>query len=154
MFEKWRELFERYESNYMQDPSMFYYKELTDLQERTNVVHNVANKWFEAIEAADKAEQPMRVMPNLFEPIPTTEEANRIIKLFDEFTLNEVEYHMSYWRDKGLMDKGIATTEPTRFDELEGLSRKAFAQDIWRVIRQEFPEEENPNLLKEKALPN
>jgi len=148
MFDNWKELLEKYEANYMHDASMFYYKELTDLQERTDAVHKIANKWFEAIEAADKAEQPIRVMPNLFEPIPTTEEANRIIKLFDEFTLNEVESHVSYWRDIGMSYHGKAITEPTRFDELEGLSRKAFAQDIWRAIRQQFPED------KEKALPD
>ena len=37
---------------------------------------------------------------------------------------------------------GKEITEPTRFKELIGAARIAFAQDIWREIEKQFPGEE------------
>ena len=142
MFNKWKKLFEKHETNYMHNSALPYYIELADLQERTDVVHRVADIWFHMIEEADRAGKPIQILPNLSEPIPTREEADRIIDIYDEFTLYEVESHVSYWRDKGVIDTGKPVDEPTRFNELRGMTRQTFAQAIWREIKKQFLEEE------------
>lgn len=138
MFYKWKKLFEKHETNYMHSPALTYYHELTDLQERTDAVHKVADSWFHMIELGIAN----LIMPSISEPIPLSEEADRIIDIYDDFTSDEVINHFTYWRDKGIADTGKEVDASTRFNELIGTSRRAFAQDIWRVIKRQFPEEE------------
>jgi len=143
MFNKWKKLFEKHGTNYMHNPALTYYQELADLQERTDAVHRVANTWFHMIEMADRAGKPIQILPSLAEPIPTKEEADRIIDIYDDFTVSEVINHFTYWRDKGTVDTGKPIDKPTRFNVLKGMTRQTFAQAIWLEIKKQFPEEEN-----------
>ena len=135
---KWKNLLEQYQNNHTR--AIYQYgKEFGDLQDRVDAIHNAANKWFVMIEAGIAN----LVQPDITEPRPSDEEATRLITLYDNFTSDEVEFHATYWRDQGLTSEGMIIDTPSRFNELVGASRIAFAQDIWRAIRQQFPEEED-----------
>lgn len=110
-----------------------YLPEITEAQAGSIV--GVLEDWFNAIEGgyAD-----LRT-PDPFGEKVSPEKADELIAVIDDYIAFELHEHPDFHARAGWESKGKTMDMPADFNRLEGASRIAFAQDVFKKIREVFP---------------
>ncbi len=80
-----------------------------------------------------KIENKVIALPNRTGKRYDEETCNKLIIYIDDFIKNEVVSHPQYWKNEGAKSKGVDIDTPADFNRLEGISREAFAQEVYTL---------------------
>lgn len=122
--------------NMFYDPDQWeeYYEEHYGSSMDTQKVIDVLEEWFWAIEDGSANQR----MPDPDGEKISAGRIDALIDTIDKFIEGQVTYSAVYFANKGKETKGKPMNEPAEFNRLEGAAREAFAQDVFRKIKEVY----------------